>query len=371
MADTAIKTEEEKREYFDTPEELDAKVERLAMEILASEHFVAFTGAGLSTAAGIPDYRSGVNTVLKTGPGCWETAAAIQAALKAGKDVKQIPKAKFRTSIQRSMPTKGHMALYALMEAGLLKHIISQNVDGLHRKSGVPAAKLTEVHGNTNLEICVKCDKGYMRDYRTRTAQKVHDHLTGRKCDNAACGGALKDTIINFGENLRQSDLNRGFNQGQLADVMLCIGSSLRVNPAAQMVEETSECGGRVWIINLQKTPHTPIATQIYAKIDDVLELLMKKLSMAIPIFTLKRHARFTLSTNATNGKEYLSCAGIDENGGPYTIFDGVTLNGEKMAKIPLKDTEKSADTVYEANLKFQGHYNESDLSIQVPRALF
>ena len=88
MADTAIKTEEEKREYFDSPQELDEKVERLAMEILSAEHFVAFTGAGLSTAAGIPDYRSGVNTVLKTGPGCWETAANIQAALKAGKDVK-------------------------------------------------------------------------------------------------------------------------------------------------------------------------------------------------------------------------------------------------------------------------------------------
>ena len=75
MADTAHKTEEEKKEYFDEPEVLKNKCEILAQMILASQHFVAFTGAGISTACGIPDYRSGHNTVLETGPGCWETAA--------------------------------------------------------------------------------------------------------------------------------------------------------------------------------------------------------------------------------------------------------------------------------------------------------
>ena len=73
--DTAIKSEEEKKEFFDSPEELDNKVTMLAEMIINSQHFVAFTGAGISTAAGVPDYRSGYNTVLETGPGCWETAA--------------------------------------------------------------------------------------------------------------------------------------------------------------------------------------------------------------------------------------------------------------------------------------------------------
>ena len=77
MASTAIKNEEEKKEYFDSPQELDRKVEKLAQMIMSSEHFVAYTGAGISTAAGIADYRSGVNTVLKTGPGCWEKAATV------------------------------------------------------------------------------------------------------------------------------------------------------------------------------------------------------------------------------------------------------------------------------------------------------
>ena len=78
MADTAIKTEEEKKEYFDAPDVLDQKVQMLAEMIISSSHMVAFTGAGISTAAGVPDYRSGYNTVLQTGPGCWETAANKQ-----------------------------------------------------------------------------------------------------------------------------------------------------------------------------------------------------------------------------------------------------------------------------------------------------
>lgn len=149
------------------------------------------------------------------------------------------------------MPTKGHMALAEMMERGLLKHCISQNVDGLHRKSGMPAEKLTEVHGNTNSEICKKCKNIYMRDFRTRNSQKTNTHDTGRKCDNKKCNGDLMDTIINFGENLREVDLDTGFNHGQSADVMLCIGSSLRVNPAAQMAEATANNGGKLVIINL------------------------------------------------------------------------------------------------------------------------
>lgn len=79
------------------------------------------------------------------------------------------------------------MAMVKLMDEGLLKHIVSQNVDGLHRKSGIDAEKVTEFHGNTNLEFCKKCGKDYMRDRRTRTAKKAKEHRTGRFCDNPKC----------------------------------------------------------------------------------------------------------------------------------------------------------------------------------------
>jgi len=103
------------------------------------------------------------------------------------------------------------MMLVELTEKNHLKFIVSQNVDGLHRKSGIPPANLAELHGNTNLEVCEQCGAEYMRDFRVRNAQKVHDHRTGRKCDNANCGGHLKDTIINFNENLNENILELGF----------------------------------------------------------------------------------------------------------------------------------------------------------------
>ena len=124
------------------------------------------------------------------------------------------------------------MALVELMNRGKLHHIISQNVDGLHRKSGIAKDNITEVHGNTNLEICQKCGKDYMRDFRVRTANKATVHKTGRKCDNPKCAGELHDTIINFGESLRGEDIQRGMAEGLASDLMLCLGSSLRVSPA-------------------------------------------------------------------------------------------------------------------------------------------
>lgn len=136
MADTALKTEEEKKEYFDTPEVLEEKVNLLTEMVLTSAHFVSFTGAGISTACGIPDYRSGHNTVLETGPGCWETAANKLKYTEEQKRAARVggpkPDAKaaaskgtLRTSIQKAYPSLTHMALFELMEQNHLKFIVS------------------------------------------------------------------------------------------------------------------------------------------------------------------------------------------------------------------------------------------------------
>ena len=189
MADTAFKTDEEKREYFDEPEVLEEKINKLVELIRNSKNMMAFTGAGLSTAAGIPDYRSGANTIVETGPGCWEKAANIEKARKEGKLYQPPVKTNFNVTIQKAFPTKGHMALKDLMDRGILKKVISQNIDGLHRKSGIPADKIYEVHGNTNLEVCQKCKQDYMRDFRMRDAKNGKDHKTSRTCDNKECNG--------------------------------------------------------------------------------------------------------------------------------------------------------------------------------------
>jgi hypothetical protein len=159
------------------------------------------------------------------------------------------------------------------------------------------------------------------------------------------------DTIINFGENLRETDLDTGFNNGESADVMLCIGSSLRVNPAAQMAEATANNGGKLVIINLQNTPLTPMGLHIYGKIDEVLELLMKKLNIPVPQFSLKRRAEIT----EKDGR--LQIAGKDTNGRPYTIFKSTSFENNNGK--------------FKAKMNFQGYYNEPQLDVYLPAEVF
>ena len=187
MADTAHKKDEDKVEHFDTKEVLDEKVAVVADLILKSKHFIAFTGAGISTSCGIPDFRSGVNTVLKTGPGAWE---------KKAQGVKNAPNKNVVES-KCAIPSFTHMTLVTLEKMGLLKFLISQNTDGLHIRSGFNPKNLAELHGNRCLEKCSKCNSQFLRDFRTREAKTVHDHKTSRKCEK--CGGVLCDSIINFG----------------------------------------------------------------------------------------------------------------------------------------------------------------------------
>jgi NAD-dependent SIR2 family protein deacetylase len=118
------------------------------------------------------------------------------------------------------------------MDTGHLKYLISQNIDGLHRKSGIPIENIAELHGNTNLEICQKCGKDYLRDYRTRNKKVFDDHLTGRKCDNRECSGDLFDTIVNFGEGINKPLLKRAAQESEKSDLCIALGSSLLVKPA-------------------------------------------------------------------------------------------------------------------------------------------
>lgn len=268
-------------------------------------------------------------------------------------------------------PTKAHMALVELMNQGYLKHIISQNTDGLHRKSGVPADKISEVHGNRNKEECKKCGYEYMRDFGVRCAKGTKEHKTGRNCDDAKCRGPLTDTIINFGENLREDILDMGYAHGVEADLMVCVGSSMRVNPAADMAGQTAERGGNLVIINLMKTPLDPYASLVInGKCQVVFELLMKKLSIAIPEWNIKRSLKVSLETELANGKEHLKIQGVDTNNRSYDYLKTVGINKQNGSKVALKAIEQKENSVYKLNLGFQGHYKEPTLELDIPRAL-
>ena len=147
------------------------RIQKLAKLLKSASKPVIFTGAGISTNSGIPDYRSGMNTSSKTGPGIKnfkEDDSFRQRVLDSRK----------KTQIAR--PSYSHLAIAELINKGYVEHLISQNIDDLHLKSGIPEDKLTELHGNVFVEQCGECGTSYRRKYRTRKAEDK-THGTGKE----------------------------------------------------------------------------------------------------------------------------------------------------------------------------------------------
>ncbi|KAK2008079.1 DHS-like NAD/FAD-binding domain-containing protein [Colletotrichum eremochloae] len=358
MANTAPKVaEQERRELASI---VDEKAQDLVDQIKRSKHFIVFTGAGISTSAGIPDFR---------GPeGAWTLRA--QGRKRTEKTV----------STLQAVSTKTHMALVELQNRGILKYLVSQNCDGLHRKSGILPEKISELHGNSNREYCKDCGKEYIRvDFRAvATYEKtVHDHRTGRKC--AVCGGVLLDTIVNFGEYLPAEPLRLAREHARKADLCLALGSSLTVPPACTIPEAVGSKrktkrgdGGRLVVCNLQSTPLDHLSElRVWAEADDLMARVMRKLGLEIPGFVLRRRLVVEVDPAAGSGQArfQVSVRGIDVDGTPATFLRSVRMEGNRRAAkaepfaIPFR-AEAEGWMEVKLELEFMGHYGEPNLEI-------
>jgi len=255
--------EEEFREMLDTEENLINKVKQVAELIRSAKHVVLYTGAGVSTSASIPDYRgpTGVWTVRDNGsPENYD------------------PRTK--KELDEADPTYTHYAITHLIKNNICQFLCSTNLDGLHRRSGTPAIKMAEVHGNAYLEFCDSCGEEYLRSYSVlKTREDRWTHLTGRNC--SSCGGALKDTIAHFTENLPIKPWKNSVHNARIADVALVLGTSMNVQPAASLPYKTYQNGGKLIIVNLQRTPYDDrCSLKIYAKVDDFMRLLLSELNI-------------------------------------------------------------------------------------------
>jgi mono-ADP-ribosyltransferase sirtuin 6 len=345
MAFSAHKTAEAMQEIEDSPEVLAEKLDTLAAMVNASRYFVAYTGAGVSTSAGIPDFR---------GPeGVWTLEAQGRKRTAA------------TTPCLQARPTLTHMALVTLERQGILKHLISSNCDGIHRKSGFDPTKLTEVHGNGNMEECEDCHTRYYRDLKCHRLQRGRDHYTGRHCPK--CNGRLLEWTIDFGQNLPEDMLASGFEEGRRADLTLCLGSSLTVSPSCDMPRATAKKrGGKLVVVNLQRTPLDDLcALRIFARTDTVIRGLMERLGVAVVPWTLKR--RIALSVEGST----LVLRGVDafQDGLRATLFKSVTVGRTKKTADPLVFTGLDAEKkgVHEVHLEWQGHYAEPDYCLRWP----
>ncbi|GBG66865.1 hypothetical protein CBR_g70742 [Chara braunii] len=379
------------KEVFEDEKVVRMKVKKLAQIVRTSKYTVVYTGAGISTAAGIPDFR---------GPsGVWTLRAR-------GEQVSE-------PDFLKMKPTLTHWAVKTLLDKGFAHHVVSQNIDGLHRRSGLAADQISEIHGNAALETCINCGASYLRPFmvwgglcsdstlssaaaagalqatwtptrrrgRAKGGRKQRqrsvvsstvndlndnrfglesvdgtmtgysDHRTGRLCEQDGCGAELLNSVVMFGEPLPKEALDAAADHTAQADVALVLGSSLRVGPACDFPVQVSNRGGSMIIVNLQHTPLDRKAKLvIHARCDLVMCLLLEELGLppvseeftvtSVPV-TRKRSTRVCKCRPSIRA---LPLEAEDENGNPKEQPRSTTSSGStprRHSNLPHNDEEE------------------------------
>lgn len=219
----------------------------------ASTRMVALTGAGVSTESGIPDYR-GPNGVWATGK--IPTISDFLTNPETRRDYWNSRRTRY-PDLASKLPNRGHLALAALQHAGRLGEIITQNIDGLHQKAGSPPESVIELHGSAHQIKCLSCG-------RTWPAAHIQDRLMAGEEEPTCevCGGMLRAATVLFGESLPQDALRAAAQAATNCDFFLVVGSSLVVNPAAQLPMLAQRAGAKLAIVN-----HTPTGLDSRANI--------------------------------------------------------------------------------------------------------
>lgn len=212
-----------------------------------AERIVAFTGAGISTESGISDYRSP--------GGIWSKMEPIQFQDFVNSEDARLEDWRRRLimidQFRAAEPGPGHRALATLYEGGKLQAVITQNIDGLHQRSGIPEDRIIELHGNATYAACLDCGMRHEMDWARQTLERG----AGRAPRCLSCGGLVKAAVINFGQAMPERELIRAEQETMTADLFIAIGSSLLVYPAAALIPFAKEHGVRLIIANREPTP--------------------------------------------------------------------------------------------------------------------
>ena len=226
--------------------EADADLRNLERLIEDAKRVVFFTGAGISTESGIPDFRSP--------GGIWSKMKPIEFS-----DFVNSPAARHESWRRRfdggdrlnsAEPSAGHMAITQLIASGKASSVITQNVDNLHQASGVPDEQVIELHGNASYATCLTCAKRYeldaLREVWART-KEISPCIQ--------CGGIIKSATISFGQAMPETEMQRAEFETRRADLFMVVGSSLVVYPAAGFPELAKRLGAHLVILNREETP--------------------------------------------------------------------------------------------------------------------
>lgn len=226
----------------------------LADRVAAARCVTVFTGAGISTESGIPDFRSPNGIWSKMDPIYYDEFVSSETARL--EDWRR--RFRFRDEFRVAEPNVAHVAIARLIAEGRANAVITQNIDGLHQRAGVPEAKLIEIHGNATYATCLECGRRHELD----TVEAIIAR-TGASPRCSACGGLVKAAIVSFGQAMPTREMMRAEHAIEEADLFLAVGSSLQVQPAASLPMAAKYQGAELIIVNREPTPLDGVADHV------------------------------------------------------------------------------------------------------------
>ncbi|MEW6137525.1 MAG: NAD-dependent deacylase [Thermodesulfobacteriota bacterium] len=251
--------------------ELDA-IRKLARLICDSRNIVVFTGAGISTESGIPDFRSPGGIWSQYNPDDL-TYQRFRSHERYRKLYWEYDRARY-PAMKSARPNAAHEAVVEIERAGRLLALITQNIDGLHQDAGTSKSKIYELHGTVREVSCLDCHARWPREEITEMMDREGTEVP--YC--AHCGGPLKCATIAFGQSLPADVLEQSFVHARACDLFLTIGSSLVVQPANFLPVEAKRSGARLVLVNLSSTPYDDLMdVVINEKAGPAMEAVMKE----------------------------------------------------------------------------------------------
>jgi len=231
--------------------DLETAISRLRTLIEGAQTIVPFTGAGISTECGIPDFRSPGGLWTRNQPIPFDEFVASAEM----RDEAWRRRFAMEQSFANAKPGRGHMALSSLYRAGKVPAVVTQNIDNLHQASGIAPDAVVELHGNTTYAACLNCAQRYDLSW---VRQKFE--AGGQHAPDCACGGYIKTATISFGQAMPAEPMQRAEELSRSCDLFLAIGSSLVVWPAAGFAPMAKRNGAALVIINREPTEFDEIA---------------------------------------------------------------------------------------------------------------
>ena len=312
----------------------------LAQLIRDSSYVVVHTGAGISTSAGIADFR---------GPhGVWT--------------IEKRPSKRPRRTVpfHRAIPSLTHMALVTMYKRNYIHHVVSQNVDALHLRSGLPRSALSELHGNIFMEHCKECGAEHLRDKPVNT---VGLKPTGNVCP---CGGDLYDKALDWEDPLPDADFEAAKDHAEKADLNIVLGTSCQMEPARLIPFRGKGGKAAVVLVNLSETPFDDrFGFLIRAKCDDVFSILATELALRLDVF----ERRIPVRLNAKRVGEKFHYSLWQRDGAPVDGVEEVRYGDERGSGQGFKATTNETVTVvvqFDNGRKQALPRNETDVDLVI-----